>query len=96
MADEDLKALKMTFLSSSEGGDIDFKVKTFLNDSKNWSKFRYKIKLRLNKVNKTRNAVIVQDDRPTTTVPLQNAIKKGLKPFHFSRNTSSLSKWVSE
>ena len=96
MADEDLKALKMTFLSSSEGGDIDFKVKTFLNDSKNWSKFRYKIKLRLNKVNKTRNAVIVQDDRPTTTVPLQNAIKKGLITFHFSKNMSSLSKWVSE
>ena len=72
-ADEDLKALKMTFNSSTEDNDIDFKVKTFLNDAKNWSNFRYKIKLRLNKVNKTKQAVIIEDDGPTmTSVPLQN------------------------
>ena len=72
-ADEDLKALKMTFHSSTEDNDIDFKVKTFLNDAKNWSNFRYKIKLRLNKVNKTKQAVIIEDDGPTmTSVPLQS------------------------
>ena len=72
-ADVDLKALKMTFHSSSEDNDIDFKVKTFLNDAKNWSNFRYKIKLRLNKVNKTKQAIIIEDDGPTvTSVPLQN------------------------
>ena len=65
----------MSFHSSTEDNDIDFKVKTFLNDAKNWSGFRYKIKLRLNKVNKTKHAVIVEDDGPTmTSVPLQNAI----------------------
>ena len=63
----------MTFHSSSEDNDIDFKVKTFLNDAKNWSNFRYKIKLRLNKVNKTKQAIIIEDDGPTvTSVPLQN------------------------
>ena len=74
-ADADLKALKMSFNSSTKDNDIDFKVKTFLNDAKNWSGFRYKIKLRLNKVNKTKNAVIVEDDGSTmTSVPTQNAI----------------------
>ena len=73
-ADVDLKALKMTFYSSTEDNDMDFKVKTFLKDAKNWSNFRYKIKLRLNKVNKTKQAVIIEDDGPTmTSVPLQNA-----------------------
>ena len=74
-ADVDLKALKMTFYSSTEDNDMDFKVKTFLKDAKNWSNFRYKIKLRLNKVNKTKQAVIIEDDGPTmTSVPLQNAM----------------------
>ena len=88
-ADEDLKALKMTFHSSTEDNDIDFKVKTFLNDAKNWSNFRYKIKLRLNKVNKTKQAVIIEDDGPTmTSVPLQNAI--ALAPiFHVHCNNNS-------
>ena len=69
----DLKALKMTFYST-EDTDMDFKVKTFLKDAKNWSNFRYKIKLRLNKINKTKQAIIIEDDGPTmTSVPLQNA-----------------------
>ena len=65
----------MTFHSSTEDTDNDFKVKAFLNDAKNWSNFCYKIKLRLNKVNQTKHVVIVEDDRSTiTSVPLQNAL----------------------
>ena len=90
----------MTFHSSTEDNDIDFKVKTFLNDAKNWSNFRYKIKLRLNKVNKTKQAVIIEDDGPTmTSVPLQNATvltvaqlavnpKKKRSQMRFCNNTS--------
>ena len=75
----------MTFNSSTEDNDIDFKVKTFLNDAKNWSNFRYKIKLRLNKVNKTKQAVIIEDDGPTmTSVPLQNAISLSVASFMYT------------